>query len=121
MVYKQTSLILADNSGPKKVKCLNIKKKLIGFLADIIVVVVKKKFLKKKKIKKNVLNSILVNTKYKTKRKNGFFLKFKSNKGLLLNNNFVFLGTNVKCIICKEIKKYKKQFKKIISYSPGNV
>ena len=121
MIYKNTVITLADNSGPRKVKCLNIKKKLIGYLADIIVTVIKKKFLKKKKIKKNILNTIIINSKLKTKRPNGPFLNFQSNKGLLLNNNLIFLGSNVKSIICKEIKKYKKKFKKIISYSPGNV
>ena len=121
MIYKNTYLILADNSGPKKIKCLNVSKKKIGFLADLLVVVIKKKFLKKKKIKKNILKCIIINVKWKSKRKNGSFLKFKKNKGLLLNNNLIFIGTNVKSIICREIKIYKKQFKKIISYSPGNV
>jgi large subunit ribosomal protein L14 len=121
MVFQDTILFLADNSGPKKVKCLNIKKKKIGYLADILVVVVKKRFLRRKKIKKNILCSILINSKFKFKRRNGFCISFGKNKGLLLNHNLVFLGSNVKAVVCKEIKKYKKKFKKIISYSGGNV
>ena len=121
MIFKNTFLKLADNTGPKTVKCLNIKNKSIGFLSDIVTVVLKKRFLKKKKIKKNILNSLIVNTKYKTKRKNGVFIKFNSNKSLLINHQLIFLGSNVKAIICKEIKKFKKKFKKIISYSPGNI
>jgi len=44
MIFKNTKLIVADNSGPKKVKCLNIMfKKNIGYLADIVSIIVKKK------------------------------------------------------------------------------
>lgn len=27
MIFRETRLLVADNSGPKKAKCLNIKKK----------------------------------------------------------------------------------------------
>ena len=121
MVYKNTFLKIADNTGPRYAKCLGIKKKSIGYLADIILVVIKKRFLKKKKIKKNILNSLVINTRYKIKRKNGLFIRFNHNKSLLLNHQHVFLGSNVKAVICREIKKFKKKFKKIISYSPGNI
>ena len=121
MIFKNTLLHLADNSGPKTALCLNISKKKIGYLSDILGVVIKKKFLKKKKIKKNILKGLLINSKFKFKRKNGFLISFKKNKIVLLNQNLVFLGSNVKAVLCKEIKKFKKQFKKIISYSAGNV
>jgi ribosomal protein L14 len=121
MILKKTKLFLADNSGPKKIKCLKVNKKLIGYLSDVVTVIVKKKYLKRKKIKSNILKSLLINTKYKNNRQNGFFISFGKNKSLLLNNNNVFLGTNVKSVLCKEIKKYKKEYKKIISYSFGNV
>ena len=78
-------------------------------------------FKKKKKIKKNILKGIIINTKFKTKRLNEFYITFDKNRMLLLNHNLVFLGTNIKFIICKEIKIFKKQFKKIISYSSGNI
>lgn len=105
MVYINTFLNIADNTGPKQAKCLNIKKKPIGFLADIILIVIKKRFLKKKKIKKNILYSIIVNTKCKRKRKNGVFIKFNENKSLILNHHYIFLGSNVKAVLCREIKK----------------
>jgi predicted dinucleotide-binding enzyme len=37
MIFRETRLLVADNSGPKKAKSLNIKKKKIGYLADILV------------------------------------------------------------------------------------
>ena len=52
MIFKNSRLFVADNSGPKKAKCLDIKKKKIGYLADILIVAIKKKLKKKKKKKK---------------------------------------------------------------------
>ena len=49
MIYKNSTLLIADNSGPKNAKCLNILKKKIGFLADILIVRIKKKFKNKKR------------------------------------------------------------------------
>ena len=43
MIYKNSILFIADNTGPKKAKCLNIRKKKIGFLANILKIVIKKK------------------------------------------------------------------------------
>ena len=43
MIFKTSNIYIADNTGPKKAKCLNIKKKKIGYLADILTVVIKKK------------------------------------------------------------------------------
>ena len=48
MIFQNSKIIIADNTGPKKAKCLNIKKKPIGFLSDILTVAIKKKKKKKK-------------------------------------------------------------------------
>ena len=50
MIFKNSKLKVTDNSGPKAGKCLNIKKKKIGYLADILNIVIKKKLKRKKKI-----------------------------------------------------------------------
>lgn len=121
MIYKNSTLLIADNSGPKNAKCLNILKKKIGFLADILIVRIKKKFKNKKKIKKTILYSILITSKKKKKRLDGSFIKFKLNKIAMLDDKFFFFGTNLKSIICKETKKNKKQNLKLISYSRGNI
>ena len=65
MIFKNSKLKVTDNSGPKAGKCLNIKKKKIGYLADILTIVIKKKLKRKKKLKKNILSSILLNSKKK--------------------------------------------------------
>ena len=121
MIFKTSKIYIADNTGPKKAKCLNIKKKKIGYLADILTVVIKKKFKKIKKLKKNILNSIFITSIKKNKRIDGSFILFKKNKIAILDEKFIFLGTSLKSLICKEINLNKKKNLKLISYSKGNI
>ena len=119
MVFKNSSLIVCDNSGPKKAKCLNIHKKKIGYLADILTIVIKKKLKRKKKLKKNILLSILITSKKKVKRLDGSFINFGKNNIAILDDKFIFFGTNLKSLICKEVKVKQKNHIKLISFSKG--
>ena len=75
LVFTNTSLKISDNSGTKKAKCLNIKKKKIGYLADILTIVIKKKLKQKKKLKKNIFFIVIII--YKKKKKiRWIFYKF---------------------------------------------
>jgi ribosomal protein L14 len=121
MIYKNSYLDIIDNSGPKKAKCLNIKRKKIGYLADLLVVTIKKKFKGRKKIKKNILYSIFIISKKKNKRKDGTFIVFKKNRIVLVDDKFSFFSSNLKSLICKEIKKKRKNNLKLISYAPTNI
>ena len=73
----------------------------------------------KKKLKKNILNSIILTSKKKKKRLDGSFISFSHNKVAILDDKFIFFGTNLKSLICKEIKKNQKNHIKLISYSKG--
>ena len=84
MIYKNTIIHVGDNSGPKKAKSLNIKKKKIGFLAYILVVAVKKKLNIKKKLKKNILNSIILTSKKKNKDGETIINNLIQDKNLIL-------------------------------------
>jgi ribosomal protein L14 len=67
---------------------------------------------------------LIINTKWKTRRVNGHFIKFDYNRALTLSDQSKFLGTRVYGPICKEIrnsKKKKKNYKKIISYSGATI
>ena len=116
MIYKNTIINIADNSGPKKAKVLNIKKKKIGYIGDILVVSIKKKSNIKKNLKKYILNSIILASKKKKKRLDGSFIRFKYNKVAILDDKLIFFGTNLRSLICKEIKK---NHIKLISFSKG--
>ena len=103
MISKETTLLVIDNSGAFKVKCIGFfkgSKKNSATLGDIIKVSVKS--LKKKgslKVKKGqVLNALIVSVKKNLgskKRFNGFSKRFSSNCVILLNNNNKMIGSRI--------------------------
>ena len=123
MIYKNSQLKSADNSGAKKIKCISIFRKSTGSLGDIIYVIIQKINIRKKLLKKKLYKALLIGTKCRKKRLNHHFIKFKNNRVLLLDEKFKFLGTRVYGPISKEVRYCLKssRYKKIISYSQGTV
>jgi ribosomal protein L14 len=81
--------------------------------------------LHRKKVKKRTIYiGLLIGIKYWVKRFDGIYVKFFSNKILLFNKQFKFLGTRIYGILLKEVKvsnwkekKYRNYFHKIINYT----
>lgn len=123
MIFTNSKLISADNSGSRKIKCISIFRKPQGDIGDIIFVVVQKINIRKKIIKKKIYKALLIGTVRRKKRPNTHFLRFKNNRILLLSDKFKFLGTRVYGPICKEVRYALKRsrYQKIISYSKGTV
>ena len=125
MIKIGTKLNVIDNSGAKLAKCIKLMgKQKISIVGNLILITLLK-FSRSKKVKKRtVYLGLIVATSYWTTRLDGFFIKFFSNRVLVLNKNFKFLGSRVYGGILKEIKiktlkdkNYHKFFEKIISYS----
>jgi len=121
MIYKETILKNADNSGINWSKCIQVKgtcNKKIGRLGDMILICVFRMSVKKK-IKKKKYWAVISAVSGFTKRLDGSFVRFFKNKILLLSEQFKFLGTRVYGPIPKEIRLGQKEvlYKKIISYT----
>ncbi|MGX7576676.1 uL14 family ribosomal protein [Candidatus Vidania fulgoroideorum] len=125
MIQQGSILQVLDNSGIKKVKCIKVlggSKKRYGNLGDLIKVSIISSKSKKNK-KGNVLNSIIVNTKYRIYREvEGIVIRFFQNSVVTLDENFEMIGTRIINPIPKEISNIKngnyKFIKKIISLAP---
>jgi len=125
MIQIGSKLIVVDNSGVKKVQCINIiGKKKVANIGNFLLVTLRS-YTKNLKLKKRTLYlGLLINIKYWVLRKSGVYLKFYSNNILIFNIKFKFLGSRIIGILSKEIKiqsikekNFKKNFQKIISYS----
>lgn len=121
MIYKETLLKNADNSGIFWSKCIKIDGSCntsTARLADRVLVSIFKANLKKKNKKKKYYG-LIISVKSFTKRLDGSYIKFFKNKILLLSDQLKFLGTRVYGPVPKEIKLGPKEtlYKKIISYS----
>jgi len=121
VILKETKLVVSDNSGAKKVKCIKIfggSVKKYATLGDLILVSIrKKKKLKKLKkvnqkkvLKKKIYFAFIITTKKKKKRKTGHSINFQQNKVILANNDDKLIGTRIIGPICLELRK-KNKFK----------
>ncbi|UDG80491.1 50S ribosomal protein L14 [Candidatus Annandia pinicola] len=120
MIYEQTVLNVADNSGAKKVMCIKVlggSKKKYANIGDIIKITVKEAIPKSKVKKGEVFKAVIVRTKKGVRRLDWSIIRFDSNACVILNNtNDQPIGTRIFGPITRELRNSK--FMKIISLAP---
>jgi large subunit ribosomal protein L14 len=125
MIQHHTILRVSDNSGAKTVKCIKVLggfRRKFAVIGDIIVVSIQqlrdtaksKKNLKVKK--KEIYKALIIRTKTKLRKKDGFFIYFRENSVALLNKQGKPIGTRIFGPIPKTLKK---KFNKFLSISTG--
>lgn len=123
MIYVQTKLKCADNSGAKLLRCIRVLgnfKKRKAKVGDLVLVTVIRLDQKKKIKKKSMHLGLIISTKTKIRRLDGSFMSSKHNRSLLFSDSGKFLGTRVYGYLTKEIRSNARnveKYKKIISYS----
>lgn len=127
MIFPETKLTVADNSGAKYAKCIQILNRQnynVGSVGSIILVrVIKKNH--SKKIKKKILYfGLVIMIKQYQIRKDGSFVKFTDNRILLFSNVQKIIGSRVYSPIMLEVKtqlfmskKDQQKYLKVFSYS----
>lgn len=107
MLIKESVLKIIDNIGAKNAKCILILGSFkYAKVGDLIMIVLRNYFNIKNKIKKkSIYLGIITNTKYWLKRLDGDKCKFNYNGILVFNFQLKFLGTRIKGLLSKELKK----------------
>lgn len=116
MIQMQSVLLVADNSGAKRVKCIKVlggSRRRYANIGDIIKIAVKDANSKGKVKKGEIYNAIVVRTLKGVRRKDGSLLKFDNNSVVLLSSSNQLIGTRIFGPVTRELR-YKK-FVKIIS------
>jgi len=124
MISKGSTLKVMDNSGAKWSKCIKVVgKSLTGYTGSLVLVTLSN-FINRKKVKKRTIYlGLIVGVKSWVNRVDGSFFKFFSNKVLLFNRQYKYLGTRVYGAISKEVKSMvnshpeKKHIQKVFSYT----
>lgn len=119
MVQEETNLVVADNSGAKKVRCIRVlggHDKRYATVGDIIVVSVKSAIPGAPVKKGEVSRAVVVRTKKEIRRKDGSYIRFDENAAVLLNNQGEPRGTRIFGPVARELRE--RQFMKIISLAP---
>jgi len=119
LVQEETNLVVADNSGAKKVRCIRVlgghDRRYAG-LGDLIVVSVKQAIPGAEVKKGDVSKAVVVRTKKEYKRPDGTFIRFDENAAVLLNAQGEPRGTRIFGPVARELRD--KQFMKIVSLAP---
>lgn len=119
MIQEETNLVVADNSGARKVRCIRVlgghEKRYAG-IGDIIVVSVKDAIPNAGVKKGDKSRAVIVRTKKEIRRKDGSFIRFDENAAVLLNNQGEPRGTRIFGPVARELRD--KNFMKIISLAP---
>ncbi len=119
MIQEETNLVVADNSGAKKVRCIRLlgghDRRYAG-VGDVIVVSVKSAIPNGGVKKGEVSKAVIVRTAKETRRTDGSYIRFDENAAVLLNNENEPRGTRIFGPVARELRD--KAFMKIISLAP---
>jgi large subunit ribosomal protein L14 len=119
MIQEETNLVVADNSGAKRVRCIRVlgghEKRYAG-VGDIIVVSVKDAIPNAGVKKGDKSRAVIVRTKKEIRRRDGSYIRFDENAAVLLNNQGEPRGTRIFGPVARELRD--KSFMKIVSLAP---
>jgi large subunit ribosomal protein L14 len=119
MIQEETNLVVADNSGAKKVRCIRVlggSDRRYAGLGDLVVVAVKSAIPGAQVKKGDVARAVIVRTKKETRRKDGSFIRFDENAAVLINENGEPRGSRIFGPVARELRE--KQYMKIVSLAP---
>jgi large subunit ribosomal protein L14 len=119
MIQMQTMLDVADNSGAKKICCINLfggSKGRYAEVGDIITASVKEATPDGNVKKGQVIKAVVVRTVNAHRRRDGSYIRFDQNAAVLINDAKEPIGTRVFGPVARELRE--KKFMKIVSLAP---
>ena len=119
MIQEESNLVVADNSGARRVRCIRIlggHARRYASIGDVIVVSVKAALPNGGVKKGDVCKAVVVRTKKEIQRKDGSYIRFDENAAVILNNQGEPRGTRIFGPVARELRE--KNFMKIISLAP---
>ncbi len=119
MIQMRTILEVADNSGARKISCINPLGSQVGrtaTLGDIITANVKEATPEGNVKKGSVVKAVIVRTRKEYRRKDGTYIRFDENAAVLINDQKEPIGTRVFGPVSRELRD--KEFLKIVSLAP---
>ena len=119
MIQAETKLIVADNSGARKVKCIKVlggSKRKYASLGDVIVVAVQSASPTSKIKKGSVERAVIVRTHKEVRRKDGSYIRFQDNACVMIDEKMEPRATRVFGPVARELRE--KHFSKIVSLAP---
>ncbi len=116
MIQMQSMLVVADNSGAKRVQCIKVlggSKRRIARIGNIIVVAVKDALPHGSIKKGSVERAVIVRVKKEYRRPDGTYIRFDDNACVLLDSSLNPKGKRIFGPIARELRDANQM--KIIS------
>lgn len=119
MVQQESILRIADNSGARKalvIRVLGGSKRRYAGLGDTVVVAIKDAIPTGQVKKGDVAKAVIVRTVKETRRKDGSYIRFDENAGVLINDAGEPRATRIFGPVARELRE--KRYMKIVSLAP---
>ena len=119
MIGVQTELLVADNTGAKRIECIKVlggSGRRSAGVGDVIVVSVKEAIPRGRVKKGDVYRAVIVRTAKEVRRDDGTAIRFDRNAAVLLNKQNEPIGTRIFGPVTRELRS--RNFMKIVSLAP---
>ncbi len=119
MVQRATTLVVADNSGAKKVRIIGIpgfSHRRFASVGDIVTVSVLSAIPRANVKKHDKAKAVIVRTTKEVRRKGGSYIRFSDNACVLIDAKKAPRGTRIFGPVARELKT--RGFQKIVSLAP---
>ena len=119
MIQTESYLDVADNSGARRVMCIEVlggSHRRYAKIGDVIKITIKEAIPRGKVKKGQVMDAVVVRTRKGTRRADGSVIKFDDNAAVLLNPQLAPIGTRIFGPVTRELRN--ERFMKIISLAP---
>lgn len=119
MIQIYTNLDVADNTGARRIRCIQVMggtNRRYARVGDIITATVKEALPNSGVKKGDVVKAVVVRTKHDTQRPDGTVIRFDSNAAVLINNQKEPRGTRIFGPVPRELRE--KGYMRIISLAP---
>ncbi len=118
MIREESDLMVADNTGAKRVCCFRVlgQRKKYAYVGDIIKVAVQESAPNSSIKKGQVCDALIVRTKHPLRRDDGSYLRFDNNAVVIIDANKNPIGSRIFGPVARELRD--KNYMKIVSLAP---
>jgi large subunit ribosomal protein L14 len=119
MIQVESKLRVADNTGAKVIQCIKVlggTGRRYARVGDVIVISVKDAIPGGTVKKGDVKRAVVVRTRKELRRRDGTYIRFDENAGVLINEAGEPIGTRIFGPVARELRD--KKFMKIVSLAP---
>lgn len=118
MIQEESSLVVADNTGAKRVLCFRVlgQRKRYASVGDVIKAAVKEAQPGGMVKKGQVVTAVIVRTCHPIRRADGSSLRFDNNAVVIIDGNKNPIGSRIFGPVARELRE--KNYMKVVSLAP---